>query len=376
MPGIELNRHFYQEVVRPLAEAEFPSLPYAAALIGYGSDVLGYDTPQSTDHEWGPRLVLLLGDDDHTSHAGALDKMLLRRLPAEFRGYSTGFGPPDAEGVRRMLRGVERDRRMATGEAESVKHHIQITTPRAFLRYELGIDPEREPEPGDWLSFPEQKLLEVTAGEVYHDGLGTLTEWRQRLSYYPHDVWLLLMAAQWQRISQEEAYVGRAGDVGDDLGSQLIAARLVRDVMRLCFLQSRTYAPYSKWLGTAFARLPIAPTVQPYFLQALEASEWPAREAALARAYTVAAEAHNALGLTEPLDPRPSAFHGRPYQVIHGDRFAEALKASIQDPRVRSLVEAAGLVGSVDQWIDSTDVLSAPAEVCRRVSLGLRGGMA
>ena len=50
--------------------------------------------------------------------------------------------------------------------------------------------------------------------------------------------------------------MGRTAEVGDDLGSALIATRLARDLMRVCFLFARTYWPYAKWFGTAFARLP------------------------------------------------------------------------------------------------------------------------
>jgi hypothetical protein len=63
VPGVRLAGEFYAEVVRPLLEAEFPGLPYAAALIGAGSEVLGFDTERSTDHDWGPRL-LVFGEDE------------------------------------------------------------------------------------------------------------------------------------------------------------------------------------------------------------------------------------------------------------------------------------------------------------------------
>ena len=54
-PGVELARRFYWEAVRPVLDAEFPGLKHSAALIGTGSEVLGFDTPMSADHHWGPR---------------------------------------------------------------------------------------------------------------------------------------------------------------------------------------------------------------------------------------------------------------------------------------------------------------------------------
>nr|WP_309505012.1 hypothetical protein [Streptomyces sp. KM273126] len=60
IPGLELSRRFYTEAVRPLLEEVAPATPHSAARIGSGSEVLGYDTARSTDHEWGPRLQLFL----------------------------------------------------------------------------------------------------------------------------------------------------------------------------------------------------------------------------------------------------------------------------------------------------------------------------
>jgi hypothetical protein len=46
IPGLRLAREFYAVVVRPLLEEHFP-LPYAAALVGRGSEVVGFDTQRS-----------------------------------------------------------------------------------------------------------------------------------------------------------------------------------------------------------------------------------------------------------------------------------------------------------------------------------------
>lgn len=51
VPRLRLNQRYYESIVRPIIADAFPRLFYAAALIGYGSDVLGYDTERSTDHE-------------------------------------------------------------------------------------------------------------------------------------------------------------------------------------------------------------------------------------------------------------------------------------------------------------------------------------
>ena len=237
-------------------------------------------------------------------------------------------------------------------------HHLQMRTVDEFLRWELGVDSVDHLRAGDWLTFPEQMLLEVTAGAVYHDGLGQLVPIREQLAYYPHDIWLYKLAAQWRRIAQEESFVGRAGDVGDELGSRVVAARLVRDLMRLCFLLERRYAPYSKWLGTAFGHLSCAPHVGPELSAALDAATWQQREACLARVYEIVAQLQNALAVAAPQDPSSRPYWGRPFQVIMADRFVDALSAAIQDPDVLRVKENLGLAGALDQWADSTDIVS------------------
>ena len=57
IPGLKLSGFFYQKEIKPISDREFPSLPYSAAVIGWGSEVLGFDTPTSRDHHWGPRVL-------------------------------------------------------------------------------------------------------------------------------------------------------------------------------------------------------------------------------------------------------------------------------------------------------------------------------
>jgi Domain of unknown function (DUF4037) len=324
VPGAELWRGFYEEVVSPL----LAGVTHSAALLGWGSDVLGFDDERSTDHGWGPRLTIFVEPGATTS----IEAELEARLPAEYGGWPVRYGWDDMP----------------------LSHHVDVATLSGWLTARLGFDPCQDVTHRDWLSTPQQLLLEVTAGAVYHDGLGRLVRARELLSWYPHDVWLWLLACQWRRLDQEEPFVGRAAEVADELGSRVIAARLVRDVMRLCFLLERRYAPYSKWLGSAFRRLDASRSLHTPLLAALTAAEYTACEAALVEALERVAELQNELGITGSVDPQARLFHSRPFCVIGSHRFVEACLAEVADPWLRSLP----LIGGVDQFVDSTDVLS------------------
>ncbi len=357
IPSLELNRLFYFEVVKPILAREFPNLVHTAARLGSGSDVLGYDDEISTDHDWGLRFQLFLSEEDKARWGTAVTHTLAQQLPKTFRGYSTHFDDTDEEGVSRL-------EPISEGP---VNHRITTTTVRRFFHDAMRLDPYRELSIVDWLITPQQHLLSVTAGAVFADGLGELEPIRQKLAYFPHDIWLYLLAAQWARIGQEEHFMGRAGAVGDELGSQLLAARLVHDIMQLCFLMERTYAPYPKWFGTAFSRLDCAPQLQPILQQVLAAPTWQEREIHLCAAYEFVAKMHNKLGVTEPLDTAVSYFHGRPYRVSDADRFTTALADAIKDETVKTISQHS-LVGSIDQFSHSTNLREYP-DVYRRLSI-------
>ena len=107
--------------------------------------------------------------------------------------------------------------------------------------------------------------------------------------------------------------MGRAGIVNDELGAAIIGARLVRDLMRLCFLMENQYAPYQKWFGSAFKKLRCAVELAPILRRVLIAEVWEEREKHLAAAYEHVAAMHNRLEITEPLPAKVSGFFGRPF---------------------------------------------------------------
>lgn len=323
VPALELNAGFYRDVVEPLVRA----WPHSAALLGSGSELLGFDTERSTDHGWGPRLQLFVAPADVTTVQARIDS----GLPTEYRGWPVAFG----------------------WDAVPSTHHVDVVPLVQWLHDQLGCNPTNEISNADWLTMPQQRLLGVVRGAVYHDGTGELTAVRRRLHYFPADLRLWMLACQWRRVWQEEPLVGRAAEVGDEAGSRLIASRIVRDLMRLHFLLAGEYWPYSKWFGSAYRTLPRRDETLPALERALDARTYPEREHALVAAYEALAQLHDATGLTAPVHAQVGFFYGRPFRVLGSERFVEACLDRVTDERLRTLP----LIGSIDQMTDSTDVL-------------------
>jgi hypothetical protein len=356
--GIELSRRFYVEMVRPWLAGAVPGLGHAAALIGYGSELLGLDDEMSKDHNWGPRVHLFLAPADFETHSARLVGAFAAAAPAAFGGEPIGWRSrphPPSSGPA------------AVGD---VRHGLEIHTLAGTTERLLGVRSIDALTHLQWLGFAEQRLLAFTGGAVFHDDDGGLTAARAALGYFPVDVWLYKISAQWQRIGNEQAFVGRAGQAGDDLGSRVVAARLVRDIMRMGFLLERRYAPYAKWFGSAFATLPIAGDLTPHLHRALSVDAWQERGEALAAAYLVLAQRQLADGLGDEIAPVVGPYFDRPFTTINAEALAGAALQQVRDPMLRQLPQ----IGSVDQVTDSTPVLENPHASRRMIIAGLGAG--
>ena len=130
VPGLELSRRFYVDVVAPLLDG----IRHSAARLGEGSEVLGFDTMRSTDHGWGPRLQLFV----EPGVTDAVTANLERRLPESFLGWPVRFGWDDV----------------------AVSHHVDVHTVDGWLDRRIGLGRPADLGPIDWLATPQQLLLE------------------------------------------------------------------------------------------------------------------------------------------------------------------------------------------------------------------------
>jgi Domain of unknown function (DUF4037) len=335
--GVTLARHYYHDVVAPLLAIRWPSLPHAAARLGSGSDVLGLDDDTSRDHDWGLRLTLLVPSasvDDVTEH-------LEKTLPDTYANLPTRF---------------------ATTWDPVVRQRVEVATVESFVTSRLGLDASATLDAVDWLCLTGQSLLEVTAGPVFTDTAGTLTRLRQKLSWYPEDVWRYVLATDWIRLGEDLPLMGRAGHRGDELGSRVLAGRITHTAMHLAFMLTRRWPPYPKWLGTMLTQLPVADELVPALTAVVSADDWQQRQGAMRDVLAALHQAQHGAGLSTPPDGVSEPFFDRPFLGIRAETVTRLLD-NVTDPLVSRL--PAG-IGAVEQWVDNVKVLTDPT---RRVQL-------
>ena len=342
--GLDLCEAFFRKIVEPVISHNFSELKFTAGLLGYGSDVIGYDDIVSTDHMWGPRLYIFLQESD-MHRKDELFECIAQNLPYTFMGFSVHFSPPDPNDG-----GIRHAEFIESGKVNPL---IWIQTIDSFVEEYLGKLPESF---SDWLALSEHRLLGFTAGKLFRDDLG-LENIRKSLSFYPEDVKMYLIASQWGLIAEEQAFVKRCAVRDDEIGSRMVCARIAERLMRLCFLYKNNYAPYSKWFGTAFNNLDINCDIKKAILSALKADNIADRESLIVKAQSLVIETHNSFNITAPFSSEPQSYFGRDIQVLYVDRLAGLIRENIKDGKLK----ACPLFGTLSQIGNFVELSDNPA---------------
>lgn len=341
IPGLQLNREFFKQIIKPLLEKHYPKLEYSAALIGYGSDVLGLDNETSMDHNWGPRCQIFLKEDDIGLKDDLLD-FFSNSLPFEFLGFSTNFTDPKIHFIQSMERSSE----------YPIYHIIEIDTFENYVNNYLSIRDISKLNSCKWVNFTDQQLLEMSAGEVFYDGLKKLNTFREEIQFYPEDIMKLKLASLWSCIANEEAFIGRTIELSDFIGLKMISARITNCLLKICFYLDKKYIPYSKWFGTTLKTLSFYNEIHGIATMVLMENDPKKIESNLCQLYQKVIELHNRIESLPTLNSEIQDYHDRPYKVIMSDQIVDILIEDISDEALKSLrVENVAL----DIKLDSVD---------------------
>jgi hypothetical protein len=322
--GLELNEGFYTDVVGPLLDERYRNTPHAAALLGYGSDVLGFDTETSMDHNWGPRLQLFVEDKGFVSE---LDDYLGFALPFSYRGFSVNFSKE----------GYDHTRRMEFTDKRPINHLIEITTFEDYLKSRYSINKTSDFLYEDWLGFTDQSLIEITSGLVFHDGLKKINDTREELKFYPLDICKLRLAVLWNYIWNKEAFIGRSRAVNDYIGLKMNTGRIINYLIKILFYLENKYIPYSKWLGYSFKRLAIYEDVGGIIIDLLKENVPERIEEGICILYEKVIGAHNRNKELPNIKNKTRYFFERPYKVIFSENIVAELLDSIEDEELKGI---------------------------------------
>lgn len=231
---IDVSHDFFDQIIKPILEENYPDeiAQMTFGVFGLGSEALRLDDEYSRDHHWGLRIDALMPEDVFTNKREAMLETLSANIPTTFQGHELGEGLVAGAGIAPdILPG--------------------------FLARTIGINhpPESYQE---WLSIPEEDIIHVVNGEVWHDPLEQFTAIRQKLQgYYPEPVRLRRMAHWCRYFSGMGTYaLKRAILRNNEVFAATAFGKSIRWGIQLAFMLDKQYYPYDKWLYDLFKRLP------------------------------------------------------------------------------------------------------------------------
>ena len=172
MKGLELSRRYYEAFGKEMLENDFGEiLPYLAiGLSGSGSECYGFDDEKSQDHDFEPSFCIFLPENDVVDEKTAFRlERAYAKLPKSFMGFDRCPVSP----VGGSRHGVIRMDDFFLSKVGSKDGYLSLE---------------------QWFSVPEYGLLEATNGAIFNDNYGQFTLIREKLRYFPEDVFRKMLA--------------------------------------------------------------------------------------------------------------------------------------------------------------------------------------
>ncbi len=287
---IDVSREFFDEIVKPILQADFPeeTAQTAFGVFGYGSEALRLDDEYSRDHHWGLRIDALMPEAVFETRRQPIMDALKAQLPDSYQGHS--------------LR-----------EAHLAGAGLAPESLTGFLERTIGLDHAPGTD-AEWLSIPEEDIIHVINGEVWYDPRGEFSKIRAALNrYYPEPVRLRRIAHWCRYFSGMGTYaLKRAILRENEFYATTRFSNAIRLGIQLAFLLEKRYFPYDKWLMAYFEQLPrLSAPLLPLVTEAVQLStSWERKLDLLHRMADILDETMVADGVIQPhpkFSPSPTS---------------------------------------------------------------------
>ena len=221
--GLKISKDLYEKVFKVKVEEELPEWKdkIAVGLFGRGSDCFGYDDKISRDHDWGPRLCVILSKETYDQIGQKLEE-IYAGLPKSFEGADLA---PQVSGHKRQGIFVLED----------------------LVSDILGTWPIND---NDRFAIPDYAFASMINGEIFTDPEGQISKIREELSKgHPLNVLLKKIAQSAAEFSQKAQYnYKRALSRGDVLTAEIMLFEGIKDALKLAHYTDNVYPPHDKWL--------------------------------------------------------------------------------------------------------------------------------
>lgn len=232
MQGIDLARQWYENILLPELEKEFPESlgSFASGIAGRGSECFGFDDEISRDHDFTSRVTLWM-TSEHEEQYG----FKLMRIYQKAAGRSSS-APESRLG--------ENERGVVLIEDFLLRRLGYAHVPRSWQQ---------------WLYTPEYAFAETVNGSIFSDVPGVFSRIREDIRHgMPEDVRLKKIAAYSVMMAQSGQYnYTRCLKHGEPGAASVALSEFIRYTAMFVHQLNFAFTPYYKWMIRSLRELPL-----------------------------------------------------------------------------------------------------------------------
>lgn len=219
----EISSIYTKEYILPLLEKKLPEIldKVSIALIGEGSEVLGYEDNYSKDHDYTFMPTILLNRENYEKYREKLEDILLS-LPRKFA-------------------------KISHTNTEAIKERKGLKCYEDYLYKYFGKE-DINLNILDYRNIPEYVFGYFANASIYYDGDNKLTNLVSSINYYPEVIRQNKIARVCTQIAQSGQYnYLRLMKRNDIVGASIAKNIFIENTIHLIYLLNKKYMPIYKW---------------------------------------------------------------------------------------------------------------------------------